>query len=298
MRTIVGVLRGGPSSEYDLSLKSGAEVLQALDKDKYDPRDIYIDKAGVWHERGFPMQPVRALQGVDVAINVLHEYGEDGRVHRILDSLNIPYTGAGAAASILALNRHHARSVIKPLGIKIPFGKVIEQTPDIHGTALELFRTFPHPAIIKPVVGGGMFYADNFYSLERALERAWQHSPRVLVEEYINGKRASVGVIDNFRGESAYTLLPAEGERVPGLFAQHEKKLLMDAARAIHQTLNLNHYSHSDFVVSKRGVYFVETSSGAGVSLVSEHPFSRALHAVGVKLSHFLDHVINLARGK
>ncbi|MBX4191883.1 hypothetical protein KW798_00120 [Candidatus Parcubacteria bacterium] len=296
MRTIVGVLRGG-ENKYEASLKTGAEVLQALDRDKYDPRDIFIDRQNMWHQSGVPMFPARALQGVDVVFNVVHgNYGEGGELHKILDSLHVPYTGASAAASILAFNKHHARSVARGLGLKVPYGKVVEQNPNIEEVAFELFRTFPHPAVIKTVSGDLRVVAEDFHSLQNGLERVWQRSPKALLEEMINGKEASVGVIDDFRNEKLYTLFPAEKERVPGLFLPHEKRTLMDAARVIHQGLNLGHYSHSNFVVSKRGVYFIDTHSAAGVGLHGEGQFSKSLHAIGVKLSHFLDHVLSLAR--
>lgn len=318
----MGVLRGGPSSEYEVSLKTGAEVLQALEREKYDARDIFIDRAGDWHLHGVSMLPARALSGVDVVFNVIHgEYGEDGRLHRVLDALGVPYTGADSPASILAFNKHHTRSVVRGLGFKVPFGKVVEQTPDVEALALELFRSFPHPAIVKPVIGGssvGITLVNDFHSLAQGLERAWEVSPKALIEEFIKGKEASVGVIDDFRGEKAYALLPVEIvpaaaspffdydakyggqsiERVPGLFLPEEKRTLMDAARAVHQALNLNHYSRSDFIVSKRGIYFLEANSAAGVGLGKESLLPKALHAVGVKFKDFLDHVISLARKK
>lgn len=322
MRTVVGVLRGGPSSEYEVSLKTGGSVLEALNRERFEPRDIFIDRSGVWHHGGVPMLPGRALQGVDVVFNVVHgEYGEDGRLHRILDQLRVPYSGAEAPASILAFNKHHTRSVVRSLGVKIPYGKVVEKTPDVEQIALQLFRSFPHPAVVKPVIGGssvGISLANDFHSLVEGLERAWEVAPKALIEEYIAGKEASVGVIDNFRNEKSYVLLPAEIvpppsspffdydakysgksiERVPGLFAAHEKHTLMDTARAVHEALNLTHYSRSDFIVSKRGIYFLEANSAAAVGMTKESLLPKALHAVGVKLGDFLEHVINLARRK
>ncbi len=299
MRTIVGVLRGGPSSEYDLSLKTGAQVLQAFDRERYDARDIFIDRQGVWHQGGVPMLPARSLAGLDVVFNVVHgDYGEDGRLHRVLDALKVPYTGANLPTSILTYNKHHTRAVVKGLGIKMPHARVMERPEDVHGAALELFRSFPHPAIVKPVVGGPVYSANSFHGLESALERAWQNSPKILIEEYIPGRRAHVGLIEDFRGEKVYALLPGDRDRVPGLFGAQEKHALIDAARRVHEGLNLSHYSHVDFVVGKRGVYFLEASTATGVPLHSDSSFSRALHAVGVKLSHFVDHVIDLARRK
>ena len=68
----VGILRGGTSSEYNLSLRSGAAILSALPDDRYDTRDIFVDRRGYWHLRGTPMDAARALSQVDVVLNALH----------------------------------------------------------------------------------------------------------------------------------------------------------------------------------------------------------------------------------
>src|SRR3989344_3289844 len=130
MREVIGVLRGGPSSEYEVSLKSGASVLEALDRERYDPRDIFISRQGEWHVHGVPTTPEAALRGVDVVFNVMHgEYGEDGRLHQVLDAFGIPYTGAGAAAVTLAFNKQRTRDEVKDLGVKVAHGLVIDQVP-------------------------------------------------------------------------------------------------------------------------------------------------------------------------
>src|SRR3989338_7571606 len=98
--TVVGVLRGGPSREHEVSLKTGAAILANLSPERFLARDIYIDKAGTWHERGRPLDPARALRGVDVAMIGLHgEYGEDGQVQKLLEQFGVPYTGANSFGS-------------------------------------------------------------------------------------------------------------------------------------------------------------------------------------------------------
>ena len=115
-RTSVGILRGGTSSEYDLSLKSGAAMLAALPESQFDVRDIFIDKRGYWHLRGAPVYAARSLSQVDVVLNALHGgVGEDGTVQRILERAGVPYAGArpqaaggwpsGSAASSACLRR-------------------------------------------------------------------------------------------------------------------------------------------------------------------------------------------------
>lgn len=313
------MLRGGPSSEYEVSLKSGASVLEALDREKYDPRDIFITRDGIWHVHGMPVTPEKALKGVDVAFNVIHgEYGEDGRLHRILDRIGTPYTGSDLFTSVRAYNKHHTKEALQKFGVKLAHGVLVDKG-DTEALAHQLFRSFPHPAVIKPVIGGssvGMSVAHHFHGLQAGLDRAFELSPKVLVEEFIPGREATVGVVDDFRGHKSYALMPVEIvppadaaffdyeakysgksiERVPGNFTEAEKAELMRVARLAHEELGLTHYSRSDFIVSKRGIYFLEINNAAAVGLTSESLLPKALHAVGVKLSEFVDHVVGLAR--
>lgn len=296
MRTVVGVLRGGPSSEYDVSLKTGATVLEALDREKYEPRDIFIDRNGQWHMHGIGVSPERALFGTDVAFNALHgHYGEDGQVQRLLEQLGVPYTGSGATASATSFNKHLTKQEANKFGVKMAHSIVVENTGDTEAAAMRIFRTFPHPAIVKPVIGGsslGTSVAENFEQLQSALDNAFNFAPQALVEEYIKGRDATVGVIQNFRNEPIYALLPSSHET----FNQKEKDELVSIAKKIHDGLGLSHYSESDFIVSKRGIYFLEVN--ALPSLHKESLFNKSLTAVGSSLSNFLDHVISLARRK
>lgn len=320
MRSVVGVLRGGPSSEYEVSLKTGASVLGALHPERFEARDIFIDRAGVWHLHGAPVTPERALRGVDVVFNAMHgEFGEDGTVQRILDALNVPYTGSDARASAIAFDKHRTKEAIKKLNIKTPRALLLTELSDPEAAAFEIFRSFPHPAIVKPATAGssvGTTLADNYHALAWGLEQAFKLSPKVLVEEFIKGKEATVGVIDNFRNEQTYALMPVEIipppehtffnyeakysgksiERVPGNFKDRDKEELMRAARAVHEGLGLSHYSRSDFIVSPRGIYFLEVNTLPG--LTTESLLPKAVEAVGSKLPEFLEHVITLARTK
>lgn len=307
MRSVIGVLRGGPSSEYDISLKSGANVLEHLDKEKYEPRDLFISKIGEWHLHGAPVTPERALRGVDVVFNVIHgQYGEDGQLQRILETLGVAYTGPNPMSAALTFDKQATKDAVALHGVKIVHGRVIDsqKITDLEKTAFNIFRSMPHPFIVKPVTGGssvGVTKVENFQSLEAALTRAFKISPKVLVEEFIPGKEAGVGIIDDFRNEKAYALMPVEygsrtDARVPGNFSKDEKNELMRLARIVHQELSLPHYSRSDFIVGRRGIYFLEVNSAPGIGFTNESLFPKALHAVGASLPHFLDHVIYLAR--
>ncbi len=322
MRTVVGVLRGGPSSEYEISLQSGASILESLDTEKYEPRDLFISRDGQWHSRGVGVSPERALAGVDVAFNVIHGgFGEDGRVQRVLDALSVPYTGADALTSALAYNKQNTKDIVTRAGVKVAHGLVVERESDLEAQALNLFRSFPHPAIIKPLAGGssvGMTIVENYHALEHGLAEAFKFGNKALIEEFIKGREATVGVIDDFRGEKAYALLPVEiippkkhkffsyeakysgesTELCPGNFTESEKQELERLAKLVHQEMGLSHYSRSDFIIGKRGIYFLEVNAAAACGMTKESLFPKALAAVGAKVSEFIDHVINLALKK
>jgi D-alanine-D-alanine ligase len=234
----------------------------------------------------------------------------------------VPYTGSKAQASTLAFNKARTKQAVKKLGIKTPRALLVDRGDvgeDVEGFSLRVFRSFPHPAIVKPAIGGssvGITIVNNFHSLAWALEQAFRVCEQALIEEYIRGREATVGVIDGFRGEDIYALMPVEIippkespffdydakyggktiERVPGNFTSREKDELMQAAKAAHRALGVSHYSRSDFIVGRRGIFFLETNNPQAVGMSGESLFPKALEAVGSNLSQFLDHVITLAR--
>ncbi len=315
IRKKIVVLRGGPSSEYDVSLNTGAEILKNLSDDKYDLSDVCITKGGEWYLRGMKVMPVDVLPQVDLVFNAMHgEYGEDGKVQRILDTFDVPYTGSRSIPSAVAMNKMLSKQEFKKRGIKVPIDIVLNKGD--HDVA-EIFRTFPMPAIVKPVNAGsslGIGIARTASELQQALENAFAVADKVLVEEYIDGKEATCGVIEGFRGEEVYTLLPIEikpksvnsffdydakysgesEEICPGNFTIEEKVEIQKLARQAHQALSLRHYSRSDFIVTpRRGIYLLETNSLPGLTETSLLP--RSLNAIGCSLSDFLDHLVQLA---
>jgi D-alanine-D-alanine ligase len=315
----VGVLRGGPSSEYDVSLKSGKSVIDGL-ADRYEVLDIYIDKEGIWHYLGIPVKPERIFKMVDVIFNALHgAYGEDGTVQKLLDYFKIPYTGSTALASAVGMNKVLSKNVYKNHNIKTPLHTTISKENNSPTEILRIFKTFPMPAVVKPVNGGssvGTAIAKTLADLELAITDALKYSDQAIIEEFIAGKEATCGVVDNFRNENVYALLPVEirkptdsaffdynakysgqsQEICPGNFTEVEKRMVQQMAQEAHKTLGLRHYSRSDFIIHpKRGVYILETNTLPG--LTGESLMPKSLAAIGCSLPDFLDHLIKLALG-
>lgn len=316
----VAVLRGGPSSEYDVSLKSGATVLRHL-PEEYEPHDVFIDRTGNWHHRGIEVDPADLPARFDVAFNALHgEYGEDGKIQRILDTLGMRYTGSKALASALAMNKAQTKDILKSHGILMPMHAVVVKGDDIDRKALELWRTFPQPLVVKPAGLGssvGVSIAKTFNELVYSLKRILEYTPAAVVEEYVSGREATVGVVDLMHDKDVHALPPVEiripptselfdyeakygggtEEICPGTFSSEETRELQEMSEYIHRTLDLRHYSRSDFIIHpRRGIFFLETNTLPGLTEHSLLP--KALRAEGVELSDFLRHVIEMARHK
>lgn len=315
-RTIVGVLRGGASSEYDLSLKTGGAILNALPESDYDVRDIFIDKKGYWNSRGMQVEPMRAVAQIDVVVNGLHGgAGEDGRVQRILDQAHIPYTGSGASASALSLNKLHAALALKRAGIRMPrsLGFTLSQKMHTGDMAKHVFSRFGPPYIVKPGNEGGshgVMISATIVSLPDVLADVLDAFGSALVEEFVIGDEATVGIIEGFRGEELYALPPARvvypesspylhfdhhrgsdiRHLVPSDFTDMEKRALMDAARAAHRALGLKDSSRTDFIVTRRGPYLLEVNSLPGLYDGAAMP--RMLESVGAGVKDYLTHII------
>ncbi len=327
----VGVIRGGVSSEYDVSLNTGANVLSHLRSDvmnsKYKPIDILIDKAGAWHINGKPVAMEQVFKSVDVIFNALHgDFGEDGKVQQILEQWQIPYTGSGPFASAVGYNKILAKEQFARLGVKTPQYLVYESYDETTGESIEayakrtarnIWEKMSPPWVVKLPSSGssvGVEICKTFSDLVSALERSAAGSGSVLVEEMIEGKEATVPVLEKFRGKDIYILPPVEiripksktffdydakysgisEEICPGNFTTEEKEELMNLASLIHTGLNLDHYSRSDFIIHpKKGIYALEVNTLPGLTDESITP--KAIRAVGATMPEFLDNLLRLA---
>jgi D-alanine-D-alanine ligase len=308
----VGVVRGGPSSEYEVSLKTGGAVLGAL-SERYQGHDILITRDGTWHYQGLPSSPDRK---VDVFFNALHgEYGEDGKLQSLLEHLGVPYTGSGTFASAVGMNKVMAKDIFRRAGLKVAHG-VLVRRGEHDDAARWVFNKVRPPWVVKPADRGssvGLFLVKTFAGLTKALADAFGVSKNVLVEEFIPGRESTVGVVNHFRGHDTYALPPIEIRRPHGTvwgyddkysgqieelcpapsFTTQEKLQLENLAVRAHEALGLRHYSRSDFILSPRGIYILETNTLPGMTPTSLLP--KALSAVGCNYPDFLDHVLTLA---
>jgi D-alanine-D-alanine ligase len=222
-RVRVALLAGGRSSEHEISLASGRSVLAALDPERYEVVGVAIGRDGRWQlasgtaSSGHVLVPgtgtgpgeprpaetlpvpaeagtLAALGSVDVVLPILHgPFGEDGTVQGLLELAGVPYVGAGVAASALAMDKDLFKKVMRDSGIPVAPHHAIRLGD-------EVANPFGYPVFVKPARLGssvGISKVEDEAGLAAAVELAFRHDEKVLVEEFVAGMEVEVGVLGN-----------------------------------------------------------------------------------------------------
>ena len=217
MRRAVAVLMGGRSSEHEVSLASARAVIDALDPERYAVTPVLISAEGGWSVEGDPVAIVPGADGaarlhsltggperpLDVVFPVLHgPHGEDGTVQGALETAGVPYVGAGVAASAVAMDKALFKVFLHHEGIPTPEHAVVTaaqwaRDPDV--VRDRIARHPGYPAFCKPARLGssvGISPVPGEDALDGALELAFRHDSKALVERAIRGREVEVGVLD------------------------------------------------------------------------------------------------------
>ena len=209
----VVVLYGGDSAEREVSLKSGAAVLESLNRSGVEA--IGFDPA----EQG-GLAGLEALKPDRVFIALHGRGGEDGTLQGALELLGIPYTGSGVLASALGMDKQRTKLVWQALGLPTPESEMLGPDADWAAVAERLGL----PLIVKPVHEGstlGITIVESPEALEAAYRDAARFDARVMAERFVSGEEYTVTLL----GDSA---LPAIRVEVPNGFYDYEAKYLSD----------------------------------------------------------------------
>ncbi|HRH26359.1 MAG TPA: hypothetical protein PLF31_02720 [Candidatus Paceibacterota bacterium] len=310
--TTIAVIRGG-NLHHNHSLKTGSTFLHALrsffsKKQQSDAaiKDIYINKEGNWHVSGFKSEPHEALRGVNLVVNAMHgEYGADGKLQRLLESLGILYTGSGASESAISahhgwLKRSHAQN-----GFQSPRHLLLSSEDDPRERASYIFNHFHMPVVLLPTRFGRRNEAkfeQRYDLLSNTIADFIVKHGTAVVEEYISGKQVFVPVIEQFREKEHYTPVIIEEKLSDGSFVQIQglsdelkQKLSLEAIRA-HKELGYRHVSQQKFIVTARGkTYLIDSESHPQIH--AESPIGVAFSAVGAEPEVVAMHIADLALG-
>jgi D-alanine-D-alanine ligase len=300
----VALLSGGISSEREVSLHSGDQVYEALDKDKYEIRryDPKTDLARL----------VDDAQQIDVALIILHgPFGEDGTVQGLLDLLNIPYQGSGVLGSALAMNKIVTKHLYEKSDLPVPPYIIHQSGAKMDSEAC--IRQMGLPLVIKPVAAGssvGMSIVRSIGDLKPAVDKAHAHDTQILIEAYVDGIELTVGVIGNeeleafpvieiipddahefFDYEAKYTAGVTQ-EICPARINADLTEKAQSYAKIAHEALFCSGYSRTDMILKDNVLFVLETNTIPGMTATSLLP--QAAQKAGLSFTQLLDKLIEL----
>jgi D-alanine-D-alanine ligase len=294
----IGVFMGGISREREISLRSGSQVLKALQKLGYDC--VKIDP------KEDLLKQITQHQ-VEVAYLALHgRGGEDGQVQGFLESMNIPYTGSGVMASAITMNKILTKMILKSYRLPTPAFQMIQdphQTIDIE-----------FPLVIKPALEGSSFGISihkNKESYESQIAKDFKNFDHLFVEEFVDGLEVTVGIIgvgDKTRALPVLQLVPKnafydfEAKYTQGktdfiLPAQIEPTVtdqIQNLALRAHELCGCYGLSRVDMILAK-GIYpfITEINSIPGMTELSDLPAMAG--AAGISFEALVEEILNSA---
>ncbi|GGG01957.1 D-alanine--D-alanine ligase [Paenibacillus aceti] len=294
----IGVIMGGMSTEREVSLRTGEEMIRRLDRDRYEAVPIVIDQGA---------DLIRQVQqaGIDLALLALHgQYGEDGTVQGALETLGIPYTGSGILASSLCMNKQLSKMLLKAAGVNTPAGLCWQGMDDYDPQAVERMG---YPVIVKPNTGGssiGIQLVHNETELLAAVQESCRLDQTILIEAYIQGTEITCPIMDGellpiigirsahsewFDYTAKYEVGGAE-EKVIELPPATEQRV-REAALASYRLLQCKVYARVDMILSEGIPYVLEVNTLPGMTAGSLLPKSAA--AAGMTFTQVLDRIID-----
>ena len=290
----IAVLCGGMSSEQEVSRRSGKNCYEALLRLGYNNSKLVEVTENIAND----------LKGFDIAYNALHgKYGEDGCIQGLLELLKIPYTGCGVMASAICMNKEYTKKILSTAGLPLIKSILITQGDNLYQKVKEL----NYPMMVKPVSEGssfGMAKVNNIDELVKAVFNASKFKQDILIEEYLEGKSATVGVLEDkgvtfateilelrphnewYDYEAKYTkgmtdfILPAE---ISDEMTKQVKELSIKAFKVC----GCSGVSRVDFLIVDNIPYILEINTSPGMTDTSDLPAQAA--AMGISYDELVE---------
>ena len=296
----IAVLCGGMSSEREVSLRSGKNVLGALKRLGYENASLVDVSPNIMND----------LKGFEYAYNTMHgKYGEDGCIQGILEILQIPYTGCGVMSSAICMNKEYTKRILAT-NKDIPLIKsvFVRKGEDVK----EAVRGLNYPLITKPVSEGssfGMTKVNKPDELMKAYKEAVKFNDDVLIEEFIDGFFVTVGVLGEQGKEFATEILEIrtktewydfDAKYTKGLsefivpatgLSKSAAEKVKDIAVKAHQTAGCSGVSRVDFMIKDDKPYFLEINTNPGMTDTSDLPAQASV--MGIDYDHLVLMILN-----
>ena len=240
-KTRVGIIFGGRSAEHEVSLQSAKNIVDALDKERFDVTLIGIDKQGQWHvsdpqafllhaedparialnpsgnavavhpgvarQQLVPTDPATALEQIDVVFPIVHgTLGEDGSLQGLLRMANLPFVGAGVLGSAVAMDKDVAKRLLRDAGLAVAPFVCFNRASAANADYAALVAQLGAPLFVKPANQGssvGVSKVRNAAEYDTAMALALSFDHKVLVESAISGREIECAVLGNETPEAS-----------------------------------------------------------------------------------------------
>ncbi len=301
------MLLGGPSSEREVSLKTGRAVASALRRQGLDVVEIDVGE-----DLSRLVDQLKEVRPHVVFIALHGTFGEDGVIQGVLEYLGLPYTGSGVLASALAMDKVASKRLFSYHGIPVPRYTIFRKEGwTLPGeTPLE---ELSYPLVVKPAAEGstiGVSIVKEEEDLEGALKEAYKYGDTVLVEEFVEGREITVGIL----GEEplpVIEIIPETGfydyrakytpgltrYEVPAKLPRETAIMVQDMALLAHRALGCRDVSRVDFRLAEDGTpYILEVNAIPGMTETSLLP--KAAAAAGISFEELVLRILESALKK
>ena len=292
----IGVIMGGVSTEREISLKSGEQVIKNLNKENYeDIIPIIINSKD---------EVIEKVKEIDFAFLALHgRFGEDGTIQGVLETMGIPYSGCGVLCSAICMNKALTKRIVSTIRVPTAPWFTVKSIDDIN---YEKINEFKYPVFIKPNNGGSSvatFLVKNKEEVENSIREGLKYDKEIIIEKYIrgyeitsfilNGEVFPTVVIKANKGEffdytSKYNESGAS-EEIIFLEAELQKKV-DEISKSVWNVLGCKSYARVDMIVSNNIPYMLEVNTLPGMTKSSLIP--KSANARGLSFSELLDKII------
>ncbi len=325
MKKKVAVIMGGFSSEFDISVKSAQTVIKHLPKNKYEifPIEIrknnwvYIDKnknSFSIDKNDFSVSVNNHKITFDVIFNAIHGTpGEDGAILPYFEMLGIPHTSAAFDKMALTFNKKNTIAVLR--SYDVPTGASVFLHLNDKINTERIIQKIGLPCFVKPNRAGSSYGISKVYKKEElagAVQKAFKEDKEIIIEEFLDGRELSIGVIkykgkvkvlpiteiisenDFFDFEAKY--LGKSQEITPAQIPEKIYKKAENTAQRVYEILDLDGISRAEYIIVEDTPYFIEINMIPGLTEASIFP-QQAL-AAGLSLSELFDNAIEMALKK
>lgn len=298
------VLMGGPSAEGDVSRRTGAAILAALQKKGYQAEGMELEPATL-------MADLKAASCDIVFIAIHGKFGEDGAVQGALEMMGIPYTGSGVMASAVAMDKAATKDMFIAHGVPTPRSVFYDARQDQDEIETAIRADFGVPVVIKSVAQGssiGVTIVTEDDDLKAAIEEGFRYSEGILVEQYVKGRELTVAVWDDgaktkalpvveirpHSGAYDYTSKYTSGATdylCPAPLTEEETHIVQDAAVKAFRSLRCGGIARADVLLDEAGrPYVLEVNTIPGMTATSLVP--KAAAAAGISFEDLCEKIL------